>query len=86
MLYTNIQLEVFLEKIFKCFYNISCITDRDHLYKPFQSPIKRRLQEKLEEICPGRSEENLFKDVDRRTDDGRRVITIAHPEPSAQVS
>ena len=52
MLYTNIQLEAFLEKIFKCFYNISCITDRDHLYKPFQSPINRRLQEKLEDNLP----------------------------------
>ena len=41
----------------------------------------------LKKIGPGVSEEKSFKDVDgRRTDDGRQVITIVHPEPSAQVS
>ena len=46
---------------------------------------------KFEEIWPRVSEEKLFKGVDGQTDrqtDGQTdgVITIAHPEPSAQVS
>ena len=57
----------------------------------FQSPFNRRLHTKFEEIWPRVSEEKSFKGVDGRTngqtDDGRwRVITIAHPEPLAQVS
>ena len=42
----------------------------------------------LKKIGPGFLEEKLFKGqtTDRRTDDGRQVITIAHPEPLAQVS
>ena len=41
----------------------------------------------LKKIGPGASEK-MFKGVDdgRTEDDGRQVITIAHPEPSAQVS
>ena len=40
---------------------------------------------KFEENWPRYSEEKSFKGVDGRTttDDGRQVITIAHPEPSA---
>ena len=38
-------------------------------------------------ISPGFSEEKSFKGLDGRTDDdGRQVITLAHLEPSAQVS
>ena len=41
----------------------------------------------LKKIGLGVSEEKSFKGVyGRRTDDGRQVITIAHPEPKAQVS
>ena len=55
----------------------------------FKSPIKRRLHEKFEANWPGGSEDKLFKSVDgQRTMERlrRRVITIAHPEPLAQVS
>ena len=43
----------------------------------------------LKKIGPGVSEKKSFKCVDgrtteERTDDGRKVITIAYPEPSAQ--
>ena len=41
----------------------------------------------LKKIGPGVSEEKSFKGVyGRWTDDGRQVITRAHPEPSAQAS
>ena len=41
----------------------------------------------LKKIGPGLSEEKSFKGLDgRRSTDGRQVITIAHPKPSAQVS
>ena len=57
----------------------------------FQFPIIRRLQENFEENWPrgfrgevvqmcGRSTD------DGRTDNGRTVITIAQPEPSAKAS
>ena len=39
------------------------------------------------EIGPGVSEEKSFEGVDgRQTDDGRQMITITHPQPSAEVS
>ena len=38
----------------------------------------------MKKFGPGVSEEKLFKGVNRRTD-GWVVITIAHPEPSAQL-
>ena len=42
---------------------------------------------KFEEIGPWFSAEKSFKGVDtQRMDDGQQVITIAHPEPSIQVS
>ena len=46
---------------------------------------------KFEENWPMGFEEKSFKGVDgqtdvRRTDDRRGMITIAHPEPSAQIS
>ena len=94
MLYTEIQPQSFLasgEEDFKCFNHISAwrpfyFKDRDHLYN-FSIPLNTRLHVKFEKKNdPGVSEEKSFKDVDARTDDGRRVITIAHPEPSAQMS
>ena len=50
----------------------------------FQSPFNTRRHIKFEEIWP-RGSEKSFKGVNGRTDrrikdDGRRVITIAHPE------
>ena len=44
---------------------------------------RRNLKKTGQEV----SDEKLFKCVDgRMTGDGRRIITIAHPEPSAKVS
>ena len=45
----------------------------------------------LKKLGPGVSEEKSFKGVDgrtdgQRTDDGRQLITVTHPETSAQVS
>ena len=37
----------------------------------------------LKNIGPGASEKKLFKGVNRWKDDGRQMITIAHPEPLA---
>ena len=52
------------------------------IYKNFQSPFDRRLHVKIEENWPRVTEEKSFKVVGGRTDDdGRQVITIAHPEP-----
>ena len=55
--------------------------DCDHLYN-FQSPFDRRFHIKFKENWP-----RVFKDMDgrRMTDDELQVITIAHPEPLAQV-
>ena len=56
----------------------------------FNPPLTEGSTWSLKKIGTGASEE-MFKGVDngrtegRRTD-GRQVITIAHPEPSAQVS
>ena len=52
---------------------------------PFEtkSPLTEGSTWSLKKIYPGLSEEKSFKGVG---DDGRQVITIAHPEPSAQVS
>ena len=52
----------------------------------FQSPFNTRLHMKSEEIWPRVSEEKSFKGVKGWTDDGNGTITIANPEPSAQVS
>ena len=42
---------------------------------------------KFEENWPRVSEEKLLEGMDERwTDDKWQVVTIAHPEPSAQVS
>ena len=56
----------------------------------FNPPWTEDSRRNLKKIGSGVSEK-LFKDVggrttDGRTDNGRRVITIAHPEPFAQVS
>ena len=60
------------------------------IFTNFQSPFNTRLHVKFEEMWPGVSEDKSFKGVNRQTDgqtdDGRRVITTAHPEPLAQVS
>ena len=53
--------------------------------KIFNPPLTEGSSRNLKKIGLGVSEK-LFKCVDGRTTDGRRVITIAHPEPSAQVS
>ena len=59
----------------------------------FNPPFTEGSTWSLKKIGPGVSEEKSFKNMDglmdgRRPtdDDGRQVITIAHPEPSAQVS
>ena len=53
----------------------------------FNPPLTEGSRRKLKKIGPWISEEKLFKGVDDgRTDNGRRVITIAQPERSAQVS
>ena len=52
----------------------------------FQSPFNTRLRIKLEEIWPRGFRAEVFKGVNGQTDNGRwAVITIAHPEPLAQV-
>ena len=60
------------------------------IFTNFQSPYNTRLHIKFEEIWPrGFREEIVLRCewTDRRiTDDGRRVIIIAHPQPLAQVS
>ena len=53
------------------------------------SPLTENSRRNLKKTGLRVSEEMLFKGVDGRrtegrTDDGRRVITIAHPEPLAQ--
>ena len=54
------------------------------------NPLLTQGSTSLKKIGPGILEEKSFKGqtTDRRTDDGRQVITIhvAHPEPLAQVS
>ena len=53
----------------------------------FQFPFNTRLYMKFEEIWPGVSDEKSFKGVNEQTDGrGPGLITIAHPEPLAQVS
>ena len=52
----------------------------------FNPPLTEASRRNLKKIGQGVSKEKLFKGVDGRTDYGRRVIPIAHPEPSAQVS
>ena len=50
----------------------------------FQPPFKTRLHVQFEEIWPRGLRGEVVqrcKRTDVRTDDGRRVITIAHPEP-----
>ena len=60
------------------------------IFTNIQFPLNTRLHIKFEENGPGDLEEKSFKGVngrtDGQTDDGRRVITIAHPEPLTQVS
>ena len=63
----------------------------------FQSPFNTRLHIKFKEIWSSGFRGEVVQRCDRtdgqtdrqtvgQTDDGRRVITIAHPEPLAQVS
>ena len=48
----------------------------------FRSPKLRRLHMKFEQYWLRASDKKLFENVDRLTD-GRKVITIAHPEHSS---
>ena len=53
----------------------------------FTPPVREDSTWNLKKIDREVSEKKSFKGVDRRTmDDGQRVVAIAHPEPSAQVS
>ena len=55
----------------------------------FQSPFDTRLYMKFEEILPRgfRGEVvQMHERTEGQMDEGRRVITIAHPEPLAQMS
>ena len=62
------------------------------IFTNFQSPFNTRLHIKFEEIWPrGFREvvqrcEQTDRRMDGQMDDRRRVITIAHPEPLAQLS
>ena len=59
------------------------------IYTKFQSPFNTKRHIKFEEIwLRGFRGEVVQRGelTDRRTDDGGRVITIAHPEPSAPLS
>ena len=59
------------------------------IFTNFQSLFNTRLHIKFEEIWPRgfRGEVvQMCERTDGQTDVGRRVITIAHPEPLAQVS
>ena len=51
----------------------------------FQSSFNTRLHIMFEEIWPRGFRGEVVQRCER-TDNGRRVITIAHPEPLAQVS
>ena len=51
----------------------------------FRSHFNTRLHMKFEEIWPRGFRGEVVQRCER-TDDGQGVITIAHPEPSAQVS
>ena len=55
------------------------------IYSYFQSPFNTRLHIKFEEIRPRGFRGEVVQSC-KWTDDGRRVITIAHPVPLAQVS
>ena len=54
----------------------------------FNTPLTIDSRRNLSKIGPGVSEEKLFKDVDggQTMDNRQRIITIAQPEPLAQVS
>ena len=61
--------------------------DRDHLNK-FPTPFNSRFHMKFEENSPKGFRGEVVQrcgrktDAQSKTDDGRQVITIAHPEPS----
>ena len=53
----------------------------------FNPPLSDAFKWNLKKTGPGVSDEKSFNGVYGQTDDdGRQVITTAHPEPSAQVS
>ena len=54
-------------------------------FSNIQSPFNTRVHIKFEEIWPRGFRGEVVQRC-RGTDDGWRVITIAHPEPLAQVS
>ena len=59
------------------------------IFTNFQSPFNTRLHIKFEENWPRGFRGEVIQRcerMDRRTTDGRRLITIAHPETLAQMS
>ena len=55
------------------------------IFTNFQSPFNTRLHIKFEEIWPRGFRGEIVQRCgwkDGQTDDGQRVITIAHPEPN----
>ena len=59
------------------------------IFTNFQSPFNPRLNIKFEEIWARGFRGEVIQRCERtdgQTDNGRREITIAHPEPLAQVS
>ena len=90
------SLEAFLvleKKIFKCFYHTwawqqSWLTHHDHLYE-FSIPLHqkaphevwRKLAQGFQRSCSKVwRDDGWMDDGQRMDDDGRQVITIAHPE------
>ena len=81
------------KKIFKGFYHIwawrpSWSTDRDHFSNfsfPHPKEAPYEIRAKLAQRLQRRSRLKMLTDgrTDGRKDDGRKVITIAHPEQSS---
>ena len=88
MIYAKIQppSSVLEKKIFKGFYHIriwrpSWSTDRDH-FSNLSFPEPKEAPRNWTKLAQG-LQRMSFENVDGRTDDGWKVITIAHPEHSS---
>ena len=57
--------------------------DRDHFSNISFPQPKKASYEIWSKTGSGASEEKSFENVNGRTDDGRKMITIAHPEHSS---